>query len=356
MADIKWSAFPSTASAAASGDTLVGLHSGANYQFGITATPTSLAIGQWDTNSNFSANNFLPGFATIVSAAGNTVLTVASKNTQEITGSTTHTITMPVVSTLVTGFPFKIINNSSGAVTVNSSGGNAIQVMAAGTTLLLTCVSTSGTTAASWNATYVTDAGGTVSPGTANQLAYYASTGSVVSGLSSANSASLVTGATGVPAWSSTMTNGQLIIGSTGATPTAATLTEGSGIVITNGAGSVTISVSGSGYDWTEVTTTSQQMDVDSGYIANNASLVTLTLPPVAGIGDSVILQGKGAGLFAIAQNGGQTIHFGDTSTTTGVTGGLTAVNRYNSVELVCITANTDWAVITGTQGAFNVA
>ena len=82
---------------------------------------------------------------------------------------------------------------------------------------------------------------GKVNSGTANQLAYYASTGTTVGGLSSANSASLVTNSSGVPAWSSTMTNGQVIIGSTGATPTAATLTAGSNITITNAAGSITI-------------------------------------------------------------------------------------------------------------------
>lgn len=194
-----------------------------------------------------------------------------------------------------------------------------------------------------------------VASGTVNDLAYYAASGNKLSALTTANSAVLVTGSTGVPVWSSTLTNGQIVIGSTGATPTAATLTEGSGIAIANSAGAITISVTGSGYDWNEVTGTSQAMAVDNGYIANNVALVTLTLPSVATVGDSVILQGKGTGLFKIAQNAGQTIHYGNTSTTTGTGGYLQAVNQYNSVELLCITANTDWAVITGTQGAFTV-
>ena len=78
---------------------------------------------------------------------------------------------------------------------------------------------------------------------------------------------------------------------------------------------------------------------------------VTLTLPSTAAVGNSVIVQGKGAGLFAIAQNSGQTIHFGNVNTTTGVGGSITATNQYDSLEIICITANTDWAVLTGPQG-----
>lgn len=155
--------------------------------------------------------------------------------------------------------------------------------------------------------------------------------------------------------WSG-MTNGQLPIGNTGVGPVAATLTAGPGISISNAAGSITISGGGGGYSWTEVTGVSQNMDVNNGYVANNAGLVTLTLPATANIGDSVIVQGKGAGLFKIAQNAGQTIHFGSSDTTTGAGGSLTATNRYDSIELLCITTNTDWAVLTGPQGTFTVA
>ncbi|MFT2543135.1 hypothetical protein ACMWP9_34595, partial [Escherichia coli] len=80
------------------------------------------------------------------------------------------------------------------------------------------------------------------------------------SGLTGANSATLVTNASGVPLMTASMTNGQVLIGSTGGTPTPATLIAGSGISISNGAGSITISGTGSGIGWTEVTGTSQSM------------------------------------------------------------------------------------------------
>ena len=147
----------------------------------VTIAPTASSFAGWDVNSNLSANSFIPGFETTVSSAGNLTLTVTSKGTQEITGSNTHTITMPVVSTLVAGQPFELINNSSGNVTVNSSGGNAIQIMAANTTLYMDCVLSTGTTAASWNGGYVFDAGGGVLSitGTADQVIASASTGAI---------------------------------------------------------------------------------------------------------------------------------------------------------------------------------
>ncbi len=174
----------------------------------VTTAPTATAFAGWDANSNISSNNFLGGFATTVSAAGTTTLTVASAATQEITGSSTQTVQMPVASTLVAGTTYKLINNSSGVVTVNSSGANLILSMAANTTSFVTLVLASGTTAASWNATYVVDAGGGVSPGTQNQMAWYSTTGNNVSGLSTANNGVLVTSVGGVPSISSTLPSG----------------------------------------------------------------------------------------------------------------------------------------------------
>lgn len=111
------------------------------------------------------------------------------------------------------------------------------------------------------------------------------------------------------------------------------------------GTSTLTISVSGSGMTWNEVTGTSASMSVNNAYVANNAGLVTLTLPAVAAFGDVVQIVGKGAGLWTIAQNAGQTIHFGVLDTTGGAGGSLSAILQRDTVELVCTTANTDWTV-----------
>lgn len=113
-----------------------------------TATPSAFAA--WDANSNLAANNFLSGYTTTATAAATTTLTVGSTELQFFTGSTTQTVVMPVTSTLTLGHTFKIVNNSSGALTINSSGGNNILTAGANTVAEVTCILTSGTTAASW--------------------------------------------------------------------------------------------------------------------------------------------------------------------------------------------------------------
>ena len=99
------------------------------------------------------------------------------------------------------------------------------------------------------------------------------------------------------------------------------------------------------GFPWTEVTGTSQAMAVNNAYIANNAGLVTLTIPTTAAVGQTVIVVGKGAGGWSIAQNASENIRFGNVVTTTGVGGSLSSSNQYDSVELVCIVADTTWTV-----------
>jgi hypothetical protein len=189
---------------------------------------------------------------------------------------------------------------------------------------------------------------------TANRLLYSSATNTVTD-LATANSATLVTDTSGVPSWTSSMTNGQVLIGSTGATPVPATLTAGPGVSISNGAGSITISGTGSGIGWTEVTGTSQTMAADNGYVSSNPALVTLTLPTTAAFGTAITVLGKGAGGWKIAQGAGQQIHFGSVSSTAGATGYLSSTNQYDSIQLICITANNEWACI-GSQGNITVA
>lgn len=202
---------------------------------------------------------------------------------------------------------------------------------------------------------YMDAIGTLLAPGGATNAVQYNNGAGGFSGTASVNSATLVTSAAGVPTMTASMTNGQILIGSTGAIPALSTLTAGAGITIGNTAGAITISTGGAGYSWTEVTGLTQAMAANNGYILNNAALVTATLPAVAAVGDTFMVQGKGAGLYRIAQNATQTIHFGNVDTTTGTGGYLEATNQYDSIELVCITANTDFAVLTGPQGSITI-
>jgi hypothetical protein len=142
------------------------------------------------------------------------------------------------------------------------------------------------------------------------------------------------------------LTNGQIVIGATGAAPLAGTITAGTGIIVTNAANSITIAANGAN-PWVDQTTASVTMAVNTGYTSDaGASLVTFTLPAASAIGDSVEINGKGAGGWVIAQAAGQSIHYGNQTTTVGVGGSLTSSNQFDCVKLRCITANTTWTVV----------
>lgn len=86
-----------------------------------------------DANSNVSANNFLAGFTSTVSAGTTTTLTVASTQYQLITGSTSHTFQLPNATTMVNGATFSFNNNSSaGTVSINNGAGSPTLIASVG--------------------------------------------------------------------------------------------------------------------------------------------------------------------------------------------------------------------------------
>ena len=96
-------------------------------------------------------DNIKLGYTTTATAAGTTTLLLASNNQQFFTGSTTQTVVLPVTSTLVLGLSYLIVNNSTGVLTVQSSGLNTITLIPAGASVRFTCILITGTTAASWS-------------------------------------------------------------------------------------------------------------------------------------------------------------------------------------------------------------
>ena len=122
--------------------------------------------GTGATSAPAAAANLM-GFTSTATAGGTTVLTNASSQYQLFTGSAVQTITLPVTSTLTTGWTFHIVNNSTGTLLVQSSGANAIGIVQSQTTMMVTCIATATTTAADWEAGFtdfgsVTGTGGAV--------------------------------------------------------------------------------------------------------------------------------------------------------------------------------------------------
>ena len=131
-----------------------------------TANALSFAINNASVSPGrlgISVNNAayaLPLYSSLLTstatAAGTTTLTATSSNYQLFTGTTTQTIVMPVVTTLTNGCYFVILNQSSGTLTVNTSGGNLLTTITGGTapsanSRTFMCINTAGGTGtASW--------------------------------------------------------------------------------------------------------------------------------------------------------------------------------------------------------------
>lgn len=165
----------------------------------------------------------------------------------------------------------------------------------------------------------------------------------VLSTLSTHN-AILTTNASGVVT-PIAVTDGQIAIGSSIGAPIAATLTAGTGIAVTNGHNSITIASTGVGsLVWNDVAGTTQSAVVNNGYICSNAAQTTVTLPATCAEGSVFAVQGKGAGGWILQMNGGQTLHLGSVAST--AAGSATSTNQWDSLTIVCVTANTTFAAI----------
>lgn len=155
MADIKWSAFPTVASPT-SGDTLVGLHSGANYQFtgltipfsgavggtGVVNTGKTITLGGNLTTSGAFASTFTMTAATSVTfpTSGTLATTaqlagavlLAPSGAQTITGfgltvpslttaNLSFDATTNVIASLGTNSPIALVPNGTGGVCIGNT-------------------------------------------------------------------------------------------------------------------------------------------------------------------------------------------------------------------------------------------
>jgi hypothetical protein len=113
-----------------------------------------------------------------------------------------------------------------------------------------------------------------------------------------------------------------------------------------------TLATTASGVSTTNVTGTSATMTASGAiniFTANNAGLVTLTLPSTFSIGQVFRVVGVGAGGWKIAQVAGQSVNYesgGATAvTTTGTGGSLSSGLATDCIDLVATVANTTLTV-----------
>ena len=137
-----------------------------------------------------------------------------------------------------------------------------------------------------------------------------------------------------------TLTNGQIVIGNTSGAPAAATLSAGNGINIGTGANSTTISATGGGFLWTNISTATQALFKQNAYVATRGAGVTFTLPSSSiTLGDTYRMIGNNS-IVTINQNASQMIYMGNSVTTTGVGGSIVGTIAFgNSIEIVALSS-----------------
>ena len=276
---------------------------------GVTASSGANSVMLRDANQNTSINNIYRNTTSTVSAAGTTVLTVASSYSQVLTGTLAQTYQLPDATTLANGASYQFNNNSTGNLFIVDNGSNAIHTIAAGgaTQIYLTSTSTAngtwdvhgyipeganwGTNALSLGSTVIT--GGTWNGGTigtpyggtgltsftSGGALYATSTSSLTSGTLPATS-----GGTGL----ATYTTGDVIYAS--ATNTIAKLGIGStGQVLTVSGGIPTWAAAASGVTITNDTSTATALyptftSATSGSVSGlNVTSTKLTFVPTTG-------------------------------------------------------------------------
>jgi hypothetical protein len=325
----------------------------------VTTAPTASAFAGWDANKNFSATGFIGGYTTTATAAGTTTLTVGSNQVQFFTGTTTQTVALPVASTLVLGQTFLIVNRSTGVVTVQSSGANSIQAMAASTQLLVTCILASGTGTASWDPVYASNAlasGGSGANTALSNLASVAVSASLVPGTDN----SIAIGSNGTTGrytsgyFSTNVSVGQYPF-SSGHTyinlnPTAASI--GAGLEAYESGGAILAAFAFNGSDWIAY----DQSNSHNMFLAgagifntyNGASLMTSTNP--SGSGGLILYNNIGVAFGQTSNRSTGTLTF-YSNASNGTTGTCTLSSGACTVANTSVDANSEVFLTVKTPG-----
>jgi hypothetical protein len=130
---------------------------------------------------------------------------------------------------------------------------------------------------------------------------------------------------------------------------------NGLGVINIVGAGTITVmgdaatntlTITDTNVAWTSVSTSQTMVDNMGYFVVAPGGAVVLTLPPTSIQGDVVEIALDGAASFQIAQNAGQSIVYGNQTTTVGATGSLTSLMQGDGVRLVCRIPSQRWVAV----------
>jgi hypothetical protein len=113
--------------------------------FGVNASSVSPGtLGMTVNSAGYQLPLYSSLFASTVTSAGITTLTSTSAQTQVFTGTATQTIVLPAVSSLSDNFTFTFINESTSALTINSSTFMVVATISSGVRNDITCIDNTG--------------------------------------------------------------------------------------------------------------------------------------------------------------------------------------------------------------------
>jgi len=131
--------------------TLGGTLAVANGGTGVTSSSGANSVVLRDANANITVNCLFEGYATVAASGTTIVLTAASAQNYQITGSGGQVIRLPNATTLPNGALFTFNNNqSSGAITVQNNSSTTVATINSGGYVIVTLID-NAIAAGSWD-------------------------------------------------------------------------------------------------------------------------------------------------------------------------------------------------------------
>ena len=90
---------------------------------------------------------------------------------------------------------------------------------------------------------------------------------------------------------------------------------------------------------------------ISTGYFCTGGAAISLALPAVSAIGDTIEIVLAGSTSFTVTQTAGQRIRLGNRQTTAGIGGSMSSLAQGDSVRMVCLVPDLTWLCVAGTIG-----
>jgi len=317
------------------------------------------------------ANNVYLGFNAITAAAGTTVLTNASSGYQNVVGTTTQTIQLPVATTLYKGLAFTVANASTGNVTIKDSASTTIDTIVTGGTSILV-LTNNGTSAGTWVAYSYIPASYDFSTSTANF-----GTATITNATYQGNTIASGYGGTGLTTFagannalystsSSALAAGTLPVAAGGTGATTLTLngvvygngTSAAGITAAGTTGQVLVATTGSAPSWGAIPSTAAVTSFSAGTTGFTPSSATTGAVTLAG---TLATTNGGTGLTSFTSNGAvyatstSALTTGTLPIASGGTAGTTAASAFNNLNPMTTTGDIIYEASAGTAARLGI-